>query len=197
MKVLDNVVDTTDLGHIGHAGIQLFGQPGQSVQESVVSGNVIKNTGFRGVYVGPYTQSTTVSGNTLANIAGRGVYLDGTQDTTVTMNTLSQVDSVGIYATRSVTGRLIIDSNVLSGVNRLGQAQTYVIHVEPNPAYGEVADNRYSNQSGYPYASLVESTTNPKIVVFGNRVIARQVRTGRRSHRGLRRRSPCTRRRYS
>jgi parallel beta-helix repeat protein len=172
VKVLDNVVDTTDVGQIGHAGIQLFGQPGQSVQGTVVSGNVVKNTRSRGIYVGPYTQTTTVSGNTLTNIAGRGVYLDRTQDTTVTMNTLSQVDNGGIYASGSVTGRLIIDSNVLSDVNRVRQAQTYVIQVAPNGglAYGQVTGNRYSNPSGYPYERLVEST-NPRIFVFGNKVV--------------------------
>jgi parallel beta-helix repeat protein len=172
VTVLANVIDTTDLGHIGHAGIELFGQPGQSVQGTVVSGNVVKNTRFRGIYVGPYTQTTTVSGNTLTNIAARGVYLDGTRDATVTRNTLSQLDAVGIYATNSVTGRLIIDSNILSDVNRVRQAQTYVIHVEPSPglASGEVAGNRYSNPSGYPFARFVEST-NPRISVFANTVI--------------------------
>jgi hypothetical protein len=172
VKVLNNVIDTTDLGHIGHAGIQLFGQPGSIIRNTLVSGNVVRNTSSRGVYVGGYTQLTTVSGNRLTNISDAGIYLDEARDAVVVANTVAQVDDSGIYATRGVTGRLVINSNVLADVNRARMPGTYVIRIEPNAGLtnGEIVDNSYSGPAGYPYQGLV-GADNPRIVVSGNRVV--------------------------
>ena len=170
--VADNVIDTTDLGQIGHAGIQLLGQPGNLVRSTVVSGNIVRNTRGRGLHVGGYTQLTTVSGNTLTNIADTGIYLEGARDATVVSNTVAQVGDFGIYATRGVAGRLLINANTLVDVNRARMPQTYVIRVESNAAltHGEVVDNSYSGPAGYPYQGLV-SADGPSILVSGNKVL--------------------------
>jgi len=173
VKVLDNVIDTTDLGHIGHAGILLVGQPGSIVRGTVVDGNVIRNTRSHGISVGGYTQSTTLAENRVSNVANTGILLEGARDVTVTGNTVARVDASGIYATRSVAGRLVIDSNTLVDVNRARGAATYVIRIESNAAltYGEVVGNSYSGPAGYPYQGLVDPG-GPSILVSGNRVVA-------------------------
>lgn len=172
VSVVGNNVDGTDLGQIGHAGIQLYGQSGSSIQGTVVSGNVVTNPSSRGIYVGSHTQATTISGNRLSDVQGQGIVLNGARDTSVTANTLSQVDENGIQVTGAARGRLTIDSNQLTDVNRIRQPQVSVIDIEPNPGplYGEVVDNVYSNPGGYPFEALVDSA-NPGITVSGNRLV--------------------------
>jgi hypothetical protein len=168
-QVLDNVIDTTDLGDIHHAGIQIYGQAGDVAQNTLVRGNVVKNTLYRGIYIGPNTQGTLIDDNELDSIGEQGIYTNGARDLTVTGNTLNKIGTYGIYARNTVTGQLLFKSNTITWVNASEDSGVDVIHVEPNTGLtsGEISNNKYKPKSGFTYDELVEST-DPKISVFGN-----------------------------
>ena len=168
-QVLDNVIDTTDLGDIHHAGIQIFGQPGNMAQNTLVRGNIVRNTLYRGIYIGPNSQGTLIDDNELEKIAEQGILASAARDLTVTGNTLTEIGTYGLYARNTVLGRLEFKSNTISWVNASGEGGVDVIHVEPNTSLtsGEVSGNRYKPKSGGSYDKLVEST-DPKVVVFNN-----------------------------
>ena len=167
--MLDNVIDTTDLGDIHHAGIQIFGQPGNTAQNTLVRGNIVRNTMYRGIYIGPNSQGTLVDDNELVKIAEQGILASAARDLTVTGNTLTEIGTYGLYARNTVLGRLEFKSNTISWVNASGEGGVDVIHVEPNTALtsGEISNNKYKPKANAFYDKLVEST-DPKIVVFGN-----------------------------
>jgi parallel beta-helix repeat protein len=171
-QVLDNVIDTTDLGDIHHAGIQIYGQPGNTAQNTLVRGNIVRNTMYRGIYIGPNSQGTLVDDNELEKIAEQGIFASAARDLTVTGNTLTEIGTYGLYARNTVLGRLEFKSNTISWVNASNEGGVDVIHVEPNTALtsGEISNNKYKPKAGGSYDKLVEST-DPKIVVFGNVLI--------------------------
>jgi parallel beta-helix repeat protein len=171
-QVLDNVVDTTDLGNIHHAGIQIFGQPGNLAQNTLVKGNVVRNTMYRGIYIGPDSKGTTVKDNTLQKIGKQGIYASGAVDLTVIGNTLTEIGTYGLYARSSVGGRLEFKSNTITWVNASDESSVDVIHVEPNTSLtsGEISGNKYKPHAGGFYDELVESR-DPKVVVTGNLLI--------------------------
>jgi parallel beta-helix repeat protein len=168
-QVLDNVIDTTDLGDIHHAGIQIFGQAGSVAQNTVVRGNVVKNTLYRGIYIGGNSQGTLIDDNELQNIGEQGIYANGARDLTVTGNTLTNIGTYGLYARSTVTGQLVFKANTITWVNASGEAGVDVIHAEPNTGLtsGEISGNKYKPKADGFYDKLVEST-DPKIAVFGN-----------------------------
>ena len=47
------------------AGIQIYGQPGNMAQNTLVRGNIVRNTMYRGIYIGPNSQGTLVDDNEL------------------------------------------------------------------------------------------------------------------------------------
>ena len=168
-QVLDNVVDTTDLGDIHHAGIQIFGQSGNIAQNTLVRGNTVRNTKYRGIFIGANTQGTLIDDNELESIDEQGIYANGARDLTVTNNTLEKIGTYGLYARNTVSGRLEFKNNTIEWVNVSGDPGVDVIHAEPNTALtsGEISGNRYKPKSSFFYDKLVEST-DPKITVFGN-----------------------------
>ena len=116
-QVLDNVVDTTDLGDIHHAGIQIFGQAGNIAQNTLVRGNTVRNTKYRGIFIGANTQSTLIDDNELESIDEQGIYANGARDLTVTDNTLEKIGTYGLYARNTVSGRLEFKNNTIEWVN--------------------------------------------------------------------------------
>jgi hypothetical protein len=171
VRVIDNTIDGTDFGHIDHAAIHVVGRSGYAVLRTSVAGNLIRDAGYRGIFVGNHTESTLVVDNRLKQVGQQGIYVDGARDVTIRRNQLRDVRTFGLYVTQAASGRLVLADNTLQDVNTATLAGVDVIAIEPGSALdsGEIADNVYSDPGGYPYRKLVESSGAP-VAVFGNRV---------------------------
>jgi parallel beta-helix repeat protein len=170
VKVLQNTISRTDRNHIHHGGIHVEGWPGQLVQGTVVSGNTISDTAYRGVVVGPQTVGTRIEGNTIQRTANAGVFVWGGADPSVVGNRIDSTANYGVYVTRDVTGRLSILDNTLRNVNTSRQAAIDVVHVEAGSALtsGEIRRTIYTLATGDVFDRLVECA-NPQVVVADNR----------------------------
>lgn len=185
VRVVGNTIDGTDLSGIRHGGIQVSGQAGSVLRGTVISGNILRNTGYRGIFVGSYTQGTSLSGNQITNTGAQGIYVDGARDVSITRNTLSDVDTYGLYISRATTGRLVVDANTFQDINSARLPSVDVIHVESSSALdsAEVTANVYSNPGGFPFHQLVECL-NSQVSVARNSVQSSSVRLLRVRGRG-------------
>jgi parallel beta-helix repeat protein len=170
VRVIGNTIERTDVGEIDHAAIHVVGRTGYAVRATVVADNVVRDAGYRGIFVGDGTESTLVAGNELTRVGQQGIYVDGARDVTVRGNSVRDVRTFGLYATSAASGRLVLTRNTLRDVNMARITWVDVIMVESETALesGEVSYNVYSDPGGYPFDKLVESSA-PQVAVFGNR----------------------------
>ena len=172
VRVTQNTIAGTDRRGIRHGGIHIEGWPGQLVQGTVVSGNTISDTGYRGIVVGAYTTDTSITDNSVARTANEGIFVWGGSNPTITGNRVESTAIYGIYVARSTTGRLSVLDNTLRDVNTSRSAAVDAVHVEAGSALqaGEIKRNSLAAPAGYPLDRLVECV-NPQIAVADNRTI--------------------------
>lgn len=170
VRVLLNTISGTDRGHIHHGGIHIEGWPGQPVLGTIVSGNTVTDTSYRGIVVGPHTSGTRIDGNRISRTANEGVFVWGADDPTITGNQVDSTASYGVYVTRNTTGRLTVLDNTLRDINTSRAPAIDVIHVEAGSALssGEIRRTAYSALVGNVVDRLVECV-NPQIAVADNR----------------------------
>jgi parallel beta-helix repeat protein len=169
VKVSQNTISNTDRSHIHHGGIHVEGQPGQVVQDTIVSDNTISDANYRGIVVGPNTDGTMVTGNRVVRTANEGIFVWGGSNPTISGNQVELTAIYGIYVAKSVTGRLSVLDNTLRDVNTSRSAAIDVVHVEAGSALtsGEVRRTKYTAPAGNPIDQLVECV-NPQVTLSDN-----------------------------
>lgn len=106
----------TDSGARGPA-IHLQGEATGRIWDSVVSGNVIRNSGQQGINVA-YSTRVIVAENTITGTTSHGIKADFTEDISLTGNRISNAGVYGITCTDTV--ETLCSTNRISNINGIG-----------------------------------------------------------------------------